>query len=96
MVTDTTIEVRNVCTQVHLSFDRATGVAEWRDKRVFGDSPVLCTIDSVAPLPVDMHNVLLGLDRKHRLKHNWDRIKSTNGEVQALVYAAHHYRANPI
>lgn len=57
---------------------------------------MLCTIESAAPLPVDMHNILLGLDRKHRLEHDWDRIKSTDTEVQALVYAKHHYRANPI
>lgn len=57
---------------------------------------MLCTIESVALLPVDMHSILLGLDRKRRLKHDRDRIKSTDTEVQALVYATHHYRANPI
>ena len=57
-VTETTIQARTMTHQIHLEFDRQTGVAEW------GDDRVPCVVDSVAPLPADIHNVMLGLDRK--------------------------------
>lgn len=96
-VTETKIDARNICTQDRLSFDRASGIAGWTDERLFGtDQPVTCTIDSVAPLPVDVHNVLIGLDRKFRLEHDWERIKLTDAEVRALSYVQHHYAANPL
>ena len=57
-VSENIIEARTVTTQLHFQFDRKTGIAKW------GDEPVICTIDSVAPLPMEIHNVMLGLDRK--------------------------------
>src|SRR4051812_33722470 len=68
-VTESTIHARTVTTQTQLEFDRQTGVAVW------GDDQVPCTIDSTAPLPVEIHNVMLGLDRKSRLERNPERFK---------------------
>jgi hypothetical protein len=53
---------------------------------------VRCTIDSIAPLPVDIHNVLLGLDRKMRLRFD----KLNTAEKEALKSVADFYPANPV
>jgi hypothetical protein len=84
-VTETTIQARTVTTQKHLEFDRQTGIAKW------GDEPVLCTIDSVTPLPADIHNVLLGIDRKFRLEQEPERLKLHDAEKRALLYVDSHY-----
>ena len=55
-VTESTIHARTVTTQMQTEFDRQTGEGVW------GDDRIPCTIDSTAPLPVEVHNVLLGLD----------------------------------
>src|SRR5271167_750854 len=61
-VTETTILARNIPTQAIYEFDRRTGVAV----RYFSSTPYYYTIDSVAALPVDIRDILLGLDRKYR------------------------------
>jgi len=57
-VTESTIHARTVTHQMQTEFDRQTGEGVW------GDDRIPCTIDSTAPLPVEIHNVMLGLDRK--------------------------------
>jgi hypothetical protein len=59
-VTATTIQARNVATQIVYHFDRQKGVADWT---VFSKLYV-CTIDSVAPLPADIHAIMLDIDRR--------------------------------
>lgn len=71
-VTEKTIQARTITHQMHLEFDRETGVAEWIGAldwpgEGMSDEPVRCTIDSVAPLPIDIHNLMLLIDRKSRL-----------------------------
>jgi hypothetical protein len=87
-VTKTTIQARTVTHQMHLEFDRQTGVAEW------GDNRVPCVVDSVTPLPVDIHNVMLGLDRKMRLEQDPERFKLNDAEKRALIYVDSHYSSN--
>lgn len=87
-VTETTIQARTVTSGEHFEFDRQTGVAQWIDEAVS------CTIDSVAPLPVDIHNVILGLDRKLRLEQDPRRVRLNDAERQALIYVARHYSSN--
>jgi hypothetical protein len=87
-VTKATIQARTVTTQEHLEFNRQTGIAEW------GDEPVLCTVDSVAPLPADIYNVMLGIDRKFRREHESERLKLSDAEKRALLYADSHYSLN--
>lgn len=91
-VTETRIKVRTVTHQLHLEFDRRTGVAEWAsDERVLG-----AVVNSVAPLPVDIHNVMLGLDRKMRLEQDPERIKLNDAEKRALVFVGSHYSSNRV
>ena len=89
-VTKTTIQARTVTTQTHLEFDRQTGIAEWGDERV------PCVVDSVAPLPVDIHNVMLGIDRKFRLEQDSERLKLNDAEKRALIFVESHYSSNRV
>jgi len=57
-VRDKTIFARRITTQSVHEFDRTTGVEN------VDNNPVV--IDSVAPLPGDIRDILLGLDRKYR------------------------------
>jgi hypothetical protein len=61
-VTESTVQARNVATQIIYDFDRQTGIADWY---VFSRH-YLCIVDSVAPLPADIHEIMLQLDRKGR------------------------------
>lgn len=92
-VTETTIEARTVTHQMQFQFDRRTGAADtdWGDGEI-----VVCIIDSVAPLPVEIHDVMLGLDRKMRLEHNIERIKLNDAEKRALIFVGGYYSSNPL
>lgn len=85
-ITSDTIEARRITTQDHESFDLNTGHTLPRDDEV------LCTVDSIAPVPVDIHNILLGLDRKMRLRFD----KLSQEEKDALRFVADFYPANPL
>lgn len=89
-VTGETIQSRTVTTQVYIEFDRRTGNAEW------GEDRIMCIIDSITPLPVEIHNTMLGLDRKFRLERNLERLRLTDAEKRALVFVASHYPSNQL
>ena len=91
-ITDTTIHARTMTTQYSLKFDRQTGKGELKGEI----RTVRCTMDSIAPLPVDIHNVMLGLDRKSRLEWKEERIKLNEDEKRALLFLDSHYEANPL
>lgn len=100
-VTDTTVQARTVTHAMHLDFDRETGVAEWIGSKDwpdkgYGDDPVRCVVDSVEPLPVDIHNILLFVDRKSRLTGVWKDMRLSDDEKRAFLYVYSHYPANPI
>lgn len=82
-VTSDLIETRRITTQRHITFDIESGVEI--------DFPE-CRLDSIAPLPVDVHNVLLGLDRRMRLGN----VPLNQAEAQALSFATNFYRAHPL
>ena len=85
-ITNDKIEARRVTTQDHVTFELSTGVS------LPDDGEARCTIDSIAPLPVDIHNVMLGLDRKMRLRFE----KPNRAEKDALLFVADFYPANPL
>jgi hypothetical protein len=87
-VTETALHTRRVTTRENLVFDRRTGVTV--------DELSPCTIDSVAPLPVDVYNVMLGIDRKSRLENDPERIKLSDAEKKAFVFVTSHYASYPI
>jgi hypothetical protein len=82
------IQARTVTSGEHFESDRQTGVAQWVDEATS------CAIDSIAPLPVDIRNVILGLDRKYRLEQDPRRARLNDAEKQALVYVGTHYPSN--
>ena len=77
------LETRRITTQRHITFDIETGVEI--------DFPE-CRLDSIEPLPVDVHNVLLGLDRKIRV----GKVPINQAERDALLFAADFYPAHPL
>jgi hypothetical protein len=89
-----TFEARTVTHQFHFTFDRQTGkgVPHREDPRFDFE----CTIDSVSPLPVDIHNTLLGLDRKMRLAHDSESFKLDGAERQALIFVGRFYPEHPL
>ena len=87
-VTDDRIKTRRVTTQDHVEFDRNTGAIL--------DDEVPCVIDSVAPLPVEIHNIILGIDRKMRLERDPEKFKLTKEEIQAIHFVNSHYPSNPL
>ena len=87
-VTANKIEARRVTTQDHVEFDRSTGAT------LDGEAP--CTIDSIAPLPVEIHNIMLGLDRKMRLQRDPEKFKLNKEEKQAILFVTEYYPANPL
>jgi hypothetical protein len=87
-VTDDRILARRVTTQDNVEFDRSSGAA------LGNDAP--CTIDSIAPLPVEIHNIMLGLDRKMRLQRDPEKFKLNREEIQAIHFVNSYYPANPL
>jgi hypothetical protein len=73
----------------NLEFDRQTGIES-------GPDSVASRIDSVTPVPVDIHNIWLGIERKFRLEHQPDRFKLNDDEIRAIKFINDHYPANPI
>ena len=91
-VTDTTIVSETVTSVYDLHFDRTTGTAE----RDFHGERVLCTIDSVALLPVDFKKTLVELHRAFSAKDESDGQKLNEPEHRALIFAAQYFPAHPL
>ena len=89
-VTQDIIHARTVTTQFCLAFDRQTGVAKW------GEGSGFCSIDSVAPLPPDIHEVMLGIDRKYRLRQTSEGSRLLEAEIRALLFIHSFYPSNPV
>ncbi len=82
---------RRITSQQEYSFDRLTGVSKPSRDHTGG------TIDSVEPLPVDMHYALIGLDRKYRLGiYSDDKAKLTDDEIRTFLFVGDHYKMNSI
>ena len=96
------IEARTMTSQIELLFDRETGESVWtefppvRPGDGFQGNNVSCVIDSIAPLPLEIHEVLLGLDRKMRLERDPERVKFTEAEKNALLFISAHYPSFPL
>ena len=94
---DATIYARRMTTQENLEFDRHTGI-----ERV-NDGQAQAVMNSVAPLPPEIRNVFLGIERKYRQikPEDWDnpdleRFKLTEAEKKALLFVGPHYSSNPL
>jgi len=102
-VTGTTIQARAVTTQEIIEFDRRTGVADHR----FRSASYRYVIDSVAPLPADIHDIMLSLDRRYReSEYRWaenpdwkptlEDTRLTKEQIRGLLFVSDFYKANPI
>jgi hypothetical protein len=84
-ITETLIHTRAVTTKYDFIFDRRTGLATqdgWE-----------CRLDSLAPLPPDIHSAILDIDRKKPLPEGGLLLPH---ERDALLFVAKHYRAHPL
>jgi hypothetical protein len=93
-VTETTVQARSAINDLLFEFDRQTGTgfATWRDRK----TP--CAIYATDPLPEDIHNIILEMDRKSRLVEQDPRLGEdetkpwlNDDERRALLYVAKHY-----
>jgi hypothetical protein len=86
----TQIEARTVTTQKAVRVDRNTGLGK------LGAERVACSVDSVAPLPIAVHNEMLGMDRKFRLAQSLKSLRLTSSEKKALLFIDSFYSERPI
>ena len=80
-----TVTARTVTTQMTFYFDINSGIA------LSGKDLVSCTIDSIMPLPIDIYQVMLGLDKKFRCQKDFAKLKLTDKEIQGLLFVEKHY-----
>jgi len=76
------------------AFDRRTGAAITRADETA--SAAAGEIVSVAPLPVDLHNAVLALDRRSRLAQGDAPMRVTRAEAAVLLLLDAHYGINPL
>jgi hypothetical protein len=91
-VTDTAIASQTVTSMYELEFDRKTGTTE----QDFHGEHVVCTVDSVAPLPDDFKETLIAMYRTHLRKDKDDDAGLKDPERRALVFAAQYFPAHPL
>ncbi len=86
--TDTIIYARRLLVPEDLEFDRTTGLMRATRHH--------CPIDSIAPLPPDIREVIENLDYRYNYGPKPVDTKFSKAEFKALVFLDNHYRANPI
>jgi hypothetical protein len=97
-VNDAAIKARRVTSQENLEFDRQTGVEK------VSDGLASAVINSVAPLPAEVHDVFLALDQKYRavrdqkdiFERNPEYFKLSEAEKKAFLFIDSHYSSNPL
>lgn len=89
-VSETRIRARCIHTQQKHEFDRRTGA----ETDLGGDGGSM--IVSVAPLPPDMHNTLVGMDRRYRLGLDKERIKLTEDDLRVGRVLDKHFMSQPL
>jgi len=101
-VTDDAIVARAVSTQVCFTFDRNTGNSQSSEPPIYihkSGGTLVAVIDSVAPLPSNVHNALVALDRHFRLgqfSSKPDKSHLTAEHKDAILFVARHYAENPL
>lgn len=102
-VTENTILARSVATQELIEFDRRAGAAQ-RNRH---GATYHYVITSVAPLPTDIHKIMLSLDQKYREGEYRDaedperqlqpgEAALTKEQIRGLLFVSKFYPANPL
>jgi hypothetical protein len=102
-ITENVIVARAIATQDILEFDRRTGIAVQQFYGVTSE----WVITSVTPLPTDIHEIMLGLDRRFQEEtdqraENPDLVRApedthlTKEQIRGLLFLDDFYRANPV
>lgn len=86
------IRARRLIVHEERTFSRTTG----QDITIDDADGRRSAITSVEPLPPDVHNTILWLDRKNRLLTDMSKAKLTEAEKNALLFVSDHHVANPI
>ncbi|MGZ2384184.1 hypothetical protein EHI44_08750 [Rhizobium leguminosarum] len=90
-VDETVVTSRRITTQDRCKFDRTTG------KSVLSGTSFTGTISSVEPLPPEVRNTFLEMDRQYRLGHrDEESMKLTASQKAALLFIHDHYAQYPI
>ena len=86
------IKTRCMTSQFPLVFERTNGVAVEMD----GVATRAWRISSMQPLPLDIHSLMLSLDRRMRLGSNGTTNPLDEGDKRALLFIGDHWDAYPI
>jgi hypothetical protein len=89
------IRARSIAQQLAIDFDIETGVGAWRDE-TFGDTPIECRVDSIEPLPREVHDALIDQDRRHRLITDPKRWRESKAAWSAWSAAEEHFKRHPL
>lgn len=89
-VTHNSIFARVIMSQVELIFDTRSGAATRNGRSV------VCTIDSIAPLPDEIRSAMLAIDKKFRTEKVREHLKLTDTEIEAVQFLKSHYLSNPL
>jgi len=87
-VTKSSIHGKRITTQSHHAFDPVTGIEQCDD--------LPSKIDSIAALPSDIFEALMGLDRVYSKGWQDEHHKLTDAEKRALLFVSGFYRENPL
>jgi hypothetical protein len=95
-ISQDTIQARRVTSHETLEFDRVTGL-----EKVAEGEPV-AVINSIKPLPPEVHDVFVALDRKYGAVHgkkevfeqNPEYFRLSKTEKDALLFIDTHYSSN--
>ena len=90
LITDTAIHARRVTTHDELRFNRMTGRVEMEEDRIAD------AIGSICKLPAEIHETMLGIDRKFRFETDIEKLKLTDAEITAFLFIKRHYADNPL
>ncbi|MFC7053254.1 hypothetical protein ACFQI3_11190 [Hansschlegelia quercus] len=86
-IDETAIHARRLIVPRDYIFDRRTGA------EVEGGDAV---IDSIEPLPIDVYNQIMWLDRKSRLSWDLTKAKLSPADKNALLFLSDHYEKNQL
>jgi hypothetical protein len=90
--TETTVRARCMTSQFYVEFERHTG----EGAHEYEEGVAVFRIVTLQPLPVEMHALMLAVDRRMRLGSNGTTNPLDEGDKQVLLFLGDHWAAHPI